>query len=70
MVTRHVDLRSDTVTKQMKAMRVAMPNAEVDDDVLGAYLTACRLESDLRWTSSWARKLHSMCLPAPWPISY
>ncbi|KAJ6951106.1 low-specificity L-threonine aldolase 1 [Populus alba x Populus x berolinensis] len=34
MVTRTVDLRSDTVTKPTEAMRAAMANAEVDDDVL------------------------------------
>ncbi|XP_039139050.1 probable low-specificity L-threonine aldolase 1 [Dioscorea cayenensis subsp. rotundata] len=47
MVTRHVDLRSDTVTKPTEAMRVAMANAEVDDDVLGADPTAYRLESEM-----------------------
>ncbi|KAM0949305.1 putative aldehyde-lyase [Dioscorea sansibarensis] len=47
MVTRHVDLRSDTVTKPTEAMRVAMANAEVDDDVLGADPTAYQLESEM-----------------------
>lgn len=47
MVTRHVDLRSDTVTKPTEAMRVAMANAEVDDDVLGADPTAYHLESEM-----------------------
>ncbi|KAE8678980.1 hypothetical protein F3Y22_tig00111402pilonHSYRG00591 [Hibiscus syriacus] len=47
MVTRTVDLRSDTVTKPTEAMRVAMATAEVDDDVLGADPTAVQLESEV-----------------------
>lgn len=47
MVTRTVDLRSDTVTKPCEAMRAAMASAEVDDDVLGADPTAFRLESEM-----------------------
>ncbi|KAL8539019.1 hypothetical protein ACS0TY_000862 [Phlomoides rotata] len=47
MVTRRVDLRSDTVTKPTEAMRVAMANAEVDDDVLGYDPTAARLEKEM-----------------------
>ncbi|KAJ4834156.1 putative low-specificity L-threonine aldolase 1 [Turnera subulata] len=47
MVTRTVDLRSDTVTKPTEAMRAAMANAEVDDDVLGADPTASRLENEM-----------------------
>ncbi|XVE89990.1 hypothetical protein DITRI_Ditri20bG0041200 [Diplodiscus trichospermus] len=47
MVTRTVDLRSDTVTKPTEAMRAAMATAEVDDDVLGADPTAVRLESEV-----------------------
>ncbi|CAL5322145.1 unnamed protein product [Camellia sinensis] len=47
MVTRAVDLRSDTVTKPSQVMRAAMANAEVDDDVLGCDLTAFRLETEL-----------------------
>ncbi|CAL5363313.1 unnamed protein product [Camellia sinensis] len=47
MVTRTVDLRSDTVTKPSQAMRAAMANAEVDDDVLGCDPTAFRLETEL-----------------------
>ncbi|OMO96154.1 Aromatic amino acid beta-eliminating lyase/threonine aldolase [Corchorus olitorius] len=47
MVTRTVDLRSDTVTKPTEAMRAAMATAEVDDDVLGADPTAFRLESEV-----------------------
>ncbi|MBA0603139.1 hypothetical protein Gorai_003295, partial [Gossypium raimondii] len=46
MVTKSVDLRSDTVTKPTEAMRAAMATAEVDDDVLGADPTAARLESE------------------------
>ncbi|GFZ05964.1 threonine aldolase 1 [Actinidia rufa] len=47
MVTRTVDLRSDTVTKPSKAMRAAMANAEVDDDVLGYDPTAFRFEMEM-----------------------
>ena len=31
----HIDLRSDTVPKPTRAMRAAMANAEVGDDVYG-----------------------------------
>ncbi|KAL3520984.1 hypothetical protein ACH5RR_019133 [Cinchona calisaya] len=47
MVARTVDLRSDTVTKPTEAMRTAMANAEVDDDVLGYDPTARHLETEM-----------------------
>ncbi|XP_010262337.1 PREDICTED: probable low-specificity L-threonine aldolase 1 isoform X2 [Nelumbo nucifera] len=47
MVTRTVDLRSDTVTKPTEAMRAAMANADVDDDVLGVDPTAYRFEAEM-----------------------
>nr|XP_025676671.1 probable low-specificity L-threonine aldolase 1 isoform X1 [Arachis hypogaea] len=47
MVTRTVDLRSDTVTKPTEAMRAAMATAEVDDDVLGYDPTVFRLETEM-----------------------
>ncbi|XP_022142947.1 probable low-specificity L-threonine aldolase 1 [Momordica charantia] len=47
MVTRIVDLRSDTVTKPTEAMRAAMASAEVDDDVLRNDPTALRLETEM-----------------------
>ncbi|EYU19887.1 hypothetical protein ABFS82_06G078300 [Erythranthe guttata] len=47
MVTRRVDLRSDTVTKPTEAMRAAMASADVDDDVLGHDPTAARLEKEM-----------------------
>ncbi|KAJ6379999.1 hypothetical protein OIU76_016620 [Salix suchowensis] len=47
MVTKMVDLRSDTVTKPTEAMRAAMANAEVDDDVLGYDPSALRLETEM-----------------------
>lgn len=47
MVKRTVDLRSDTVTKPTEAMRNAMTNAEVDDDVLGYDPTAQHLEAEM-----------------------
>lgn len=47
MVTRRVDLRSDTVTKPTETMRAAMANAEVDDDVLGYDPTAACLEKKM-----------------------
>uniref|UniRef100_A0ACD5URJ1 Uncharacterized protein n=1 Tax=Avena sativa TaxID=4498 RepID=A0ACD5URJ1_AVESA len=47
MVTKVVDLRSDTVTKPSEAMRAAMAAADVDDDVLGADPTARRFEAEM-----------------------
>lgn len=47
MVTKVVDLRSDTVTKPSDAMRAAMAAADVDDDVLGADPTAQRFEAEM-----------------------
>lgn len=47
MVTKTVDLRSDTVTKPTETMRVAMSDAEVDDDVLGNDPTALKLETEM-----------------------
>ncbi|KAK3418291.1 hypothetical protein EUGRSUZ_H04236 [Eucalyptus grandis] len=47
MVTKTVDLRSDTVTKPTEAMRAAMADAEVDDDVLCCDPTAQRLETEV-----------------------
>lgn len=47
MVTKVVDLRSDTVTKPSEAMRAAMAAADVDDDVLGADPTAHRFETEM-----------------------
>ncbi|KAI4350099.1 hypothetical protein L6164_010620 [Bauhinia variegata] len=47
MVTRTVDLRSDTVTKPTESMRTAMAAAEVDDDVLGYDPTAFSLETQM-----------------------
>ena len=47
MVTKVVDLRSDTVTKPSDAMRAAMAAADVDDDVLGSDPTAQRFEVEM-----------------------
>ncbi|KAJ1414640.1 Threonine aldolase [Sesbania bispinosa] len=47
MVTRVVDLRSDTVTKPTEAMRAAIANADVDDDVLGHDPSCLRLETEM-----------------------
>ncbi len=41
----HIDLRSDTVTVPTPAMRQAMANAEVGDDVFGDDPTVNRLEA-------------------------
>lgn len=41
-----IDLRSDTVTKPSKAMREAMANAEVGDDVWGDDPTVIKLEQE------------------------
>jgi threonine aldolase len=47
MLTKAVDLRSDTVTKPSAAMRAAMAAADVDDDVLGSDPTAHRFETEM-----------------------
>ncbi|KAD5961832.1 hypothetical protein E3N88_13305 [Mikania micrantha] len=47
MVTRTIDLRSDTVTKPTETMRLAMAKAEVDDDVLIYDPTARQLENEV-----------------------
>lgn len=44
MNTNFIDLRSDTVTKPSKAMREAMANAEVGDDVFGEDPTVIALQ--------------------------
>ena len=41
----HIDLRSDTVTRPTEAMRKAMAEAEVGDDVYGDDPTVNRLEA-------------------------
>lgn len=46
-IRKTIDIRSDTVTKPNEAMREAMENAEVDDDVLGKDPTASRLEKEM-----------------------
>jgi threonine aldolase len=43
-MTRPIDLRSDTVTRPTDAMRKAMAEAEVGDDVFGEDTTAIRLQ--------------------------
>ncbi|MGH2610826.1 MAG: beta-eliminating lyase-related protein, partial [Tepidiformaceae bacterium] len=43
-MTRVIDLRSDTVSKPGEAMRRAMAEAEVGDDVFGDDPTVNRLE--------------------------
>ena len=53
MTSRAIDLRSDTVTKPAAAMRRAMAEAEVGDDVLDGDPTTRRLEqriAELIWT--------------------
>lgn len=47
MNSARIDLRSDTVTCPTKAMRRAMAEAEVGDDVFGEDPTVCRLEARL-----------------------
>ena len=44
MSTSMIDLRSDTVTKPTAAMRRAMAEAEVGDDVIGVDPTVARLQ--------------------------
>ena len=45
MATAPIDLRSDTVTRPTPAMRRAMAEAEVGDDVYGEDPTVCALEA-------------------------
>ncbi|KAL8193064.1 hypothetical protein R6Q57_026968 [Mikania cordata] len=47
MVTRTIDLRSDTVTKPTESMRLAMAKADVEDDVLTYDPTARKLEDEM-----------------------
>ena len=42
-----IDLRSDTVTRPSRAMREAMANAEVGDDVFGEDPTVRALEAEV-----------------------
>ncbi|KAH9287838.1 hypothetical protein KI387_031955, partial [Taxus chinensis] len=44
---RVVDVRSDTVTRPTAAMRAAMAEAEVDDDILGSDPTADKLQQQM-----------------------
>lgn len=44
---RVVDFRSDTVTKPTAAMRRAMADAEVDDDILGVDPTMFKLQNQI-----------------------
>ena len=44
MTAKIIDLRSDTVTRPTPAMRQAMANAEVDDDVIDVDPTVARLQ--------------------------
>ena len=46
-----IDLRSDTVTRPTPAMRKAMAEAEVGDDVYGEDPTVNRLQDCLLYTS-------------------
>ena len=58
-----IDLRSDTVTKPTPAMRRAMAEAEVGDDVYGEDPTVNRLEERAA-AKSWARRPRCLCPPA------
>ena len=61
-----IDLRSDTVTKPTPAMRRAMSEAEVGDDVYGEDPTVNRLEQLPR--KSAAKKPLCSFRPAQWEI--
>ena len=53
----HIDMRSDTVTKPTTAMRDAMANAEVGDDVYGDDPTVNALQErvcSITWKGSWS----------------
>jgi len=59
-----IDLRSDTVTKPTAAMRRAMMEAEVGDDVYGEDPTVNLLEQ--RAARSPAKRRRYSSPPAPW----
>ena len=59
-----IDLRSDTVTRPTAAMRRAMAEAEVGDDVYGEDPTVNRLEKEAAQSS--AERLRSLCRPERW----
>ena len=61
-----VDLRSDTITKPTPAMRRAMAEAEVGDDVFGDDPTVKRLEEVAADRLGKEAALFSR--PAPWAI--
>ncbi len=61
-----IDLRSDTVTRPTAAMRRAMADAEVGDDVYGEDPTVNRLED--RAASFWVRKRACSFPPARWAM--
>ena len=54
-MTAPIDLRSDTVTKPTPAMRRAMAEAEVGDDVLDGDPTVRRLEAKVAFEELFAR---------------
>ncbi len=58
-----IDLRSDTVTTPSQAMRTAMANAEVGDDVFGEDPTVIRLQEAV--ARLLGRKPGYSCPPAP-----
>ncbi len=59
-----IDLRSDTVTQPTPAMRHAMANAEVGDDVYSEDPTVNRLERAA--AEIFGARRRSLCPPAPW----
>ena len=59
-----IDLRSDTVTKPTQAMRRAMAEAEVGDDVYGEDPTVNRLENAP--PKSWVKEQRCSCRREPW----
>src|SRR3954471_9918527 len=61
MSRRPIDLRSDTVTRPTPAMRRAMAEAEVGDDVYGEDPTAAALE---RRTAEWLGKPAALFVPS------
>ena len=65
MLRRPIDLRSDTVTRPTPAMRRAMAEADVGDDVYGEDPTVNALE--VRTAELWARRPRSSCRRGRWP---
>ena len=61
-----IDLRSDTVTQPTAAMKEAMLNAELGDDVFGDDPSVRALEE--KTATMLDKEAASLCPPGPWAI--